>query len=224
LVYAFSQSVPPVKFSIITEQNNDQHTPPALPSGHRKMNAFILTGGDSRRMGKDKSLLTFNGVTFADILVRAFTPDFDTVTIVGKENRHPHLPFLKDRFSSQTVLNGILTGLQYSDSGWNFFISVDMPAVSRALVKLLHPAAAGENSGVIFPVADGRSYPTCAMYHQSTADVFDRALQQESYKLLSVVKKLHPVTVNVEKFRSELINVNTPFEYELLKRLKASNG
>ncbi|NQU68264.1 MAG: molybdenum cofactor guanylyltransferase [Candidatus Marinimicrobia bacterium] len=187
------------------------------------MNAYILTGGNSRRFGKDKSVLEINGLTFVDILHQTLSPEFDSVTIVGKECTHPHLPFLKDRYRVQTPLNGILTALQYSDSDWNFIISVDMPAISKRLVRLLEENIRGESEAVI-PVADGRSYPTCAFYHQDAVEIFDTALQQEKYKLMSVVKKLHPVTINADLFRKELINVNTPIEYELLKRVMNRNG
>lgn len=187
------------------------------------MNAFILTGGNSRRYGRDKSTLTVNGQTFADRLYQTLLPQFETVTVTGKEKMHPNLPFLKDRDPVQTPMNGILTALQYSDSSWNFIISVDMPAISIRLVESLLNCI-NDHVNAVIPVADGRSYPTCALYHKDAGETFETAYQQEKYKLLSVVKKLQCENVNADAFRKELINVNTPVEYELLKRILSNNG
>lgn len=168
-------------------------------------------------MGQDKSLMKLGDITFAEFLYNKLEKQFDTVTLIGKKQTHPHLPFAKDNQEIQCALNGLATALNHSNDQWNFIISVDMPLVSTGLILLLKNNINDDVNSVI-PNLDGRTFPTCAWYHKSMEYVFVEAIENEKYKLLYHVKKNAPKMVNAEKFRKDLLNVNTPTDYLLLKK------
>ena len=181
------------------------------------MNAYILTGGKSRRMGQDKSLMKLGELTFAEFLYNNLETQFDSVTLIGKKQTHPHLPFARDNQEIQCALNGLATALNHSNTPWNFIISVDMPLVSAGLISSLKDNINDEVNSVV-PTLDGKSFPTCAWYHKSMERIFVEAIEHEKYKLLYHVKRNAPKMVNAEKFRKDLLNVNTPTDYLLLKK------
>ena len=59
---------------------------------------FVLTGGESRRMGKDKALLEIGGQPMALRMVELVRPLVAEVALVGSPERYGHLgvPVLAD--------------------------------------------------------------------------------------------------------------------------------
>ncbi len=182
------------------------------------MNAFILTGGHSRRMGQDKSLLTLGNRTFTEILYEEMLPHFDSVTVVGKEKTHPDLPFLKDKLPEQCSMIGIYTALEFSSSSWNFIISVDMPAVTAELAQFLYRHVDDAHS-ILLPQVDGRQYPTCAWYHTSLSDALYDAISAQQFRLMKFVSKNDARIINTSDYRKKLMNVNTPVDYRIFSRM-----
>lgn len=50
------------------------------------INAYILTGGQSRRLNMDKSLVQLNGMTLTEIIHQKLSSIFNNIYVVGKEN------------------------------------------------------------------------------------------------------------------------------------------
>lgn len=53
------------------------------------INAYILTGGQSRRLNMDKSLVQLNGMTLTEIIHQKLSSIFNNIYVVGKENHFP---------------------------------------------------------------------------------------------------------------------------------------
>ncbi len=53
--------------------------------------AFILAGGVSSRMGRDKALLEIAGVPLLVRIARLVEPLVTAVTVIGSPERHAHL-------------------------------------------------------------------------------------------------------------------------------------
>ena len=54
--------------------------------GLNKINAYILTGGQSRRFGKPKCLVQLGGKALTEIVYDKLISIFMNVSVVGKEN------------------------------------------------------------------------------------------------------------------------------------------
>ena len=69
------------------------------------MNAAILNGGKSRRMGEDKAMLQFNGEAIIDRLFTLLNSSFTSVAIVGADD---------DIYQGIGVLGGLHSALKKS--------------------------------------------------------------------------------------------------------------
>jgi len=100
---------------------------------------LVLTGGFSRRMGTDKSLLTYNGKPQREYLFDILRGFCGLVfTSCRSDQQVPAaLNPLQDRFHVPGPLNGILSAFaRKPDSGW-LIVAVDMPFVTAETLNHL---------------------------------------------------------------------------------------
>ena len=89
---------------------------------------FVLAGGRSRRMGRDKSLLDWHGTTLLDHMTRILATVCDPVRVVGRDE-------LPDRLPSPGPIGGIATALDVSRTENNLIIAVDLPLLTSDFLK-----------------------------------------------------------------------------------------
>jgi len=179
------------------------------------MNAFILIGGLSRRFGSDKSQAIINNATFAEYLHVMLSQEFASVTLVGKNNPFPQLPFISDEFEIQCPLVGLYTGLKNSKSDWNFFISVDTPLAGDNLIQQLRSQAKLPIQCVVPKIKD-QVHPLCGFYHLTALAPIQENIENGSYRLQDLVKYLRTQIVDLSENDNQLLNVNTPEDYQKL--------
>jgi len=100
---------------------------------------LILTGGQSTRMGTDKSLLNYNGTPQREYLFALLSPYCATVFTSCRKDQDvpPALNPLVDQYTFPGPVNGILTAFQLHPSeGW-LILAVDMPFVDEDALQLL---------------------------------------------------------------------------------------
>src|SRR5271165_5436727 len=107
---------------------------------------FVLAGGESRRMGRDKALLPYLGEPLAGILARTVSQVADSVHIIGDPSLYACLgyPVTPDAVAPCGPAGGIYTALLQNLAHWNIVVACDMPRVDTALLqKLVQYADAG---------------------------------------------------------------------------------
>ncbi len=60
------------------------------------LDAFILIGGQSRRMGREKSALTIDGQTFVELIASQMATVATSITVVGDSSSQPKFRQVKD--------------------------------------------------------------------------------------------------------------------------------
>lgn len=122
--------------------------------------AVILAGGGSRRMGTPKALLTFEGETFLNRLVRIFSAQACRVIVVT--GLQPlSVPAGAVAVHNPNAETGQLSSLQRGlqslppDTDAVFFTPVDYPAIQPSTIDLLSKALLPGDDFVI-PRYDGR--------------------------------------------------------------------
>jgi len=104
---------------------------------------FVLAGGASKRMGRDKALLPFDGTTLvehvAKIVCQAVGSAPGSVALVGDPDRLSHLglPVFPDELPGCGPLSGIYTALKITQTDWNVVVACDMPGVSADVLRAL---------------------------------------------------------------------------------------
>src|SRR5216117_4172813 len=117
------------------------------------MTGFILAGGKSTRMGRDKALLDWHGRTLLDHMIGLVRTVADPVQVVGRA------PLL-DRLPGLGPLSGIATGLEASSTDANIFVAVDLPLLTHDLLKYLR-SRIEHSSQPLLACKIGSAFPLC---------------------------------------------------------------
>src|SRR5574342_801833 len=94
-------------------------------------NGFILAGGQSRRMGRDKATLKWGTDSLLNHMVQLLSTVVGAVRIIGRDD-------LPDRIPGKGPLGGILTALETTDREANLVLAVDLPLLTPAFLKMFH--------------------------------------------------------------------------------------
>src|SRR5687768_15232730 len=124
---------------------------------------FILTGGQSRRMGTDKSQLMIDGETFLQRIAAEMIASGLAVTVVGNAPASwPHQK-VSDIYPNWGALGGVHAALSACKSDWALVVACDFPFVSRDLIS--HLADSRETFEAVAPVQrDLIPQPLCSFY------------------------------------------------------------
>ena len=127
---------------------------------------FILAGGASSRMGRDKALLPLGGETFITRIARALAAVTDSVRLVGprRAGADAALPVVPDIYQGCGALGGLHAALAACQAPWAAVVSCDLPFVSGALWRRLATLRSADVDAVVPCDADGRAQMLCALY------------------------------------------------------------
>lgn len=187
-------------------------------SNTRKATAIILSGGKSRRMGRDKSLLEIDGLPMIGRIVAALRPHFDEILISANEVEKYHflgLPVIPDEQPDQGPLRGILSCLKRSSNDLNFVIACDVPEPDPELIAVLIDQANGFD--VVMPqLDDGRYEPLIAVYRKSVIPHAEKILADGGRKIIALFD--HVTVRFIQRSDSRWNrNLNTVEEYQRYK-------
>jgi molybdopterin-guanine dinucleotide biosynthesis protein A len=174
---------------------------------------FILAGGRSTRMGRDKALLDWHGQTLLEhmtFLLRDVTED---VQIVGREE-------LPDRLPGLGPLSGIATALEVTATEANLVIAVDLPYLTKDFLKHLRNLLETSQYPLV-ACQIGTTYPLCLGMRRSLLPEVQRRLSIQQRSVRGLIDSgighlisesdLHRNGFGFSQFR----NINTPEDYGL---------
>jgi molybdopterin-guanine dinucleotide biosynthesis protein A len=172
---------------------------------------YVLTGGASFRLGRDKALLAYGGSTLVEHIAATVRAVCGNVTLVGAPARYRHLRLttIDDHHPGRGPLSGIEAALSHSPHDWNLILACDLPGVQPPLLtRLLATAAAGPADVVAVAAADGRPEPLCAAYHRRTLPVIIDAIASDRLSAWQVLTSMKLTTIQKHPGES-LGNINT---------------
>ncbi len=175
--------------------------------------ALLLTGGSSRRMGMPKAQLVVKGVPLGDRIANELHRAGWPVTVLGQEPIAGY-GFIKDT----REFAGPLAALKQYRQGADlvFIAACDMPLFRREVVKALADALDPE-SDAILPVIDGELQPLCGIYRKRCFNhlVSDPLMERMS----DWIGHLKVQRLETLPFPAEWITpVNTPGDLQALLR------
>ncbi len=188
--------------------------------------AFVLAGGQSRRMGRDKAQLPFRGRTLLEhalATARALTP---AVWIVGARVRFERwAPVVEDQFAEHGPLAGIHAALRASPAELNVVLAVDTPFVTPELLRYLLERARTSAALAVVPAtqeANGgeRLHPLVAVYRRALAEAAEAALRAARNQVEPVLRAAPLLIVGEAEFTArgfaadQFRNLNSPEEFE----------
>jgi molybdenum cofactor guanylyltransferase len=180
-----------------------------------KCAGFVLAGGRSSRMGSDKALLPFKGITLVEHVAAQVYQIAGNVTLVGDPERYSNLsyPVIRDIYPARGPLSGIHTALAASQEEWNLIVACDMPEVTAEfLTRMIRRAERGKADAVIPAGPSGLPEPLCAAYSRRAFDVIARALERDIRKVMDGLIGLEIDLWRVPDSR-QFHNLNTAAEW-----------
>jgi len=147
---------------------------------------FVLVGGASSRMGRDKALLPYEGTVLAERIAREVEAVAGAVILVGPPERYQHLGrrVVPDLRPGNGPLGGVEAALTASAADWNLIVACDMPRVTAALLGELMERAERSAADCLVPFsAPGRPEALCAVYHRRCLRAVTAALDANLRKV-----------------------------------------
>jgi molybdenum cofactor guanylyltransferase len=175
---------------------------------------FVLTGGRSSRMGRDKALLPIEGSLLVERTAERVRAAAGSVTLIGAPGRYAHLglPVVADLAGGCGPIGGLHTALKTGRADWNLVVACDMPSLTTAFLSELLAAAKQLGCTCLVPETDSGLHPLCAVYHRRSSDAIEFAVQRKRLKMHDLLKSLGAVSWPIAD-ASLLENVNTPLEW-----------
>ena len=178
---------------------------------------FVLTGGRSSRMGRDKALLPIEGSLLVERTADRVLAAAGNVTLIGAPARYAHLglPVLPDLVPDGGPggpICGLHTALKTTIADWNLVVACDMPGLTAGFLSDLLAAAQQLGCTCLAPQTDSGLHPLCAVYHRRATNAVEFAIHHKRFKMHDLLKSLGAVSWPIAD-ASLLENVNTPLEW-----------
>jgi molybdenum cofactor guanylyltransferase len=184
----------------------------------------ILVGGKSRRMGRDKAFLSWEGATLFEKVLGIFRENFATVLLAGGDDERygKYGERIFPDLYPGSALGGLYTGLYHATSTYIFVVSCDMPYPSAALLRYLC-SLKGDYDCVVPETAQALE-PLFAVYAKSALPAMLEMLDHGNFRIYDLYPKLRTRYVGVAELAPfaeggrSFVNVNTPEDFARLDR------
>ena len=170
---------------------------------------FVLAGGASSRMGRDKASLPYRGTSLIEHIARAVREAAGNVTVIGGASGTP------DKIPGLGPIGGLFTALSETGSDWNLVMACDMPGISAEVLRILLKRCEISPADCVYASMDGQPEPLCAVYHRRCLSAVARAIKFKRLKMLDLLAEL---AVDMQPLDpAVLANANTPAEWAELQ-------
>lgn len=184
----------------------------------------ILAGGESRRMGCDKSLLPVAGARFIEHIYRRLEALFEEVIIVtNSPGLYAEIPCRKvpDIYYAQGSLAGIHSGVCHANSERAFVVACDMPFLCEGVIREI--CARGQEASVVIPRTLSGLEPLHALYAKGCLPAMEQVLERGERKIIRFFPEVAVCELPEQVWGlhdpegRSFLNINTPREYFSLR-------
>jgi len=193
-----------------------------------KISGIVLGGGESRRMGRDKRRLQWEGEPFLDRVSRVMDTLFEEVLVVTAQEDYDcsHLPvrLVTDKIPQKGSLGGLYTGLLEAKNSLVFVVACDMPFLQRECISRFC-VFSGTADVLVVKLSSGIQ-PLHARYSKRCAPIIEQMIQKEDLKIQNLVTHSdlaveimgESLFDDIDPYRRSFMNVNTPADLEFARK------
>ena len=177
----------------------------------------ILAGGQSRRMGQDKSFVMLNGKPLIEhVIDRLQTLKLDTMIITNSPTKYAYLglPTFTDEITGCGSLGGIYTALRRATSKYVLCVACDMPFLDPALLR--YQIELSGSFDAVIPKVDDKAHNLHAIYARHCHPYIRQQIETGDFRISNFYRELcvrHISETELQAFDSGLLslaNLNTP--------------
>jgi molybdenum cofactor guanylyltransferase len=167
--------------------------------------AFVLAGGRSTRMGQDKALLQLAGRSLVDLALDKLRAIGVTAPRIAaaRSDLSSHAPVVPDLHPGCGPLSGIEAALDATTRPLNLFLPVDMPLIPARFLDWMVQRAEITGAWVTVPRINGSPQPLCAVYHRDLLRPITASLLAGDYKVMPVVSAAAGDSQAIDVFDTE---------------------
>jgi molybdopterin-guanine dinucleotide biosynthesis protein A len=190
------------------------------------VSGIVLAGGQSSRLGTDKSFVNVNGQSLIEQIVAKLTKlSEDVIIVTNSPEKYDHLEvrLVGDIYPGKGALGGIYSGLRAAANAYSLVVACDMPFLDLNLLRYMILLARGHD--VVIPRIGELLEPLHAIYSKGCLKPIDRLLARGGLKIIdffSEVRVRYVEKDEVDIFDPQhlsFFNVNTPNDLEEVKKL-----
>jgi len=198
-----------------------------------KISGIVLGGGQSRRMGRDKRRLHWEGEPFLDRVCKLMGTLFDEVLVVTAQEDYDcsHLPvrLVTDKIPQKGSLGGLYTGLMEAKNILTFVVACDMPFLLKESISRL---CLLPHSDVLVVKLPNGIQPLHARYSKRCAPIIEQMIQEGDLKIQNLVSQ-SGLTVeiieetlfdDIDPYRQSFMNINTPADLEFARKTSSHSS
>ena len=195
-----------------------------------QLQAFILAGGQSRRMGRDKSQLLLENQTFSDRIAETLLEVAESVTLVGSrqtsQQTYSRYAVTPDVYPEWGALGGVHAALAACRTEWAIVVACDLPFVTAELFNYL--ASLRDGYDAVVPLQpDGRPQPLSSLYRiepclQRATELIEAGKRRPLDLLELVNTRWVPFNElrNLDQAEKFFVNINTPDDYDAVSPVR----
>lgn len=172
---------------------------------------YVLAGGRSSRMGRDKALLELAGKPLVQHAVIKLSRITDDVSILSaRPELAAFAPLVPDLREGGGPLGGIEAALAHTRHDWILVLPVDMPFLPTFLLELWNSSVVAHSSArIAFFTVNGLPQPALCMLHREVAPLVAAAAEQGRLKLYSAFQAAAAVLARQEDIPLHQVVLNT---------------
>lgn len=172
---------------------------------------FVLAGGRSVRMGRDKALIPWANTTLLEHMARLVLSAAGSVAICGSPEKYGRFGYvvIPDVYPGQGPISGVHAALAETKARWNLIVACDMPGLTTDFLADLLIAAQRCDALCVAPVSECGAEPLCAVWRCDALPCVEAAIASRHLKMQDLIHSLGAVLKPVPdmlRFR----NLNSP--------------
>jgi molybdenum cofactor guanylyltransferase len=191
---------------------------------------IVLAGGKSRRMGRDKRHLSWEGERLLDSICRLMGELFSEVIMVTAVPDYDvqGLPvrIVTDEIPGSGSIGGLYTGIMHAGNPHCFVVACDMPYLKKdVIIRLceMNPIA----DIVVVRLLQGIQ-PLHGRYSKRCLPVIGEMIHSGMFSIQGILQDSRLISIIVEEgdvrdldpHLQTFMNVNTPSDWELARKIK----
>lgn len=173
--------------------------------------AYILSGGKSRRFGRDKARVEIEGVPLLRHVAHGISTAVSSITVVaGRQDEYAEMGLrtIGDRQPDRGPLAGIDAALADRGEGWIVVVSCDLLGIRPEWIEVLLERCTEDVQTVLF--RSDRWMPFPGMYHTSCHGRVEEHLKRGDLAVWQLVEAVPHRAVPLPPDWEEGVNINRP--------------
>jgi molybdenum cofactor guanylyltransferase len=183
------------------------------------LSVVIQAGGQSRRMGEDKGLMTFLSKPLVQRVIERVVPYAQEVIVTTNNPdayKFLNIPLFQDLLPGQGAIGGLFTALSVARYSCVAVVACDMPFVNPNILQFAHQQIMQQGWDAVVPFTNVGYEPLHAVYRRETCvPVVRNALEAGEKRLISWFSQVRVLALTQEDLKLldpeglAFININT---------------